>query len=309
MGRGLAAGLRVGVVWVLVAGGPGAGTAAGQGGGTMLVEPPGPLLPGVLGEYRKVAPAAVGDGLGQLSGPEAEVLKEDGIRRFERAEYSDGKSHGTVSAYQFIDRSGAYAAFCYRRAIGAGIPVRRVGDIAVTTGDGLVFQSGGNLVVTRFDGGATRTDAVMGELISRLPKIAGPASQPPVLPGYLPEKGLAAGSARYALGPAAYAAMGGVLPPEMVRFDKSAEAVTGSYQAGPSKAGSGGSRRQGGDDSAVSDAHDCGGCGAGDRGASEGGRGGGDSDAAAGGPDADASHGCFHGGGGAGAGGWDSSAE
>ena len=36
----------------------------------------------------------------------------------------------------------------------------------------------------------------------------------------------------YALGPAGYQAMGGVLPADAVGFDKSAEAVTAKYRSG-----------------------------------------------------------------------------
>jgi hypothetical protein len=48
----------------------------------------------------------------------------------------------------------------------------------------------------------------------------------------LPAKGLDADSVKYALGPAGYQAMGGVLPAGMVGFDKSAETVTAKYKGG-----------------------------------------------------------------------------
>jgi hypothetical protein len=51
----------------------------------------------------------------------------------------------------------------------------------------------------------------------------------PLLPSLTPEKGLVAGSLRYALGPATYAAEGGVLPAHSVGWEKSAEAVTAQY--------------------------------------------------------------------------------
>lgn len=48
----------------------------------------------------------------------------------------------------------------------------------------------------------------------------------------MPVKGLDSESLHYALGPASYRAMGGVLPAEIVGFDKSAEAVTAKYKDG-----------------------------------------------------------------------------
>ena len=77
---------------------------------------------------------------------------------------------------------------------------------------------------------ASRTDALLGDLISRLPKVAGPAGQPPLLPTYLPAKGLISNTPRYALGPAAYTAMGGLLPADILAFDKAGETVTAEYQ-------------------------------------------------------------------------------
>ena len=197
-----------------------------------LVEPPAPLLPSTLGDFTKTAPAPVGDGLGALTTlPDAPVLKEDGIKRYERSDYTSGSQHGTLTAYQFIDASGAIAAFSYSRKPGSSSPVKRYGDNTVTTPEGIVFQSGINLVVAKLALPQGRADALLGELIPRLPKVAGPAGQPPLLPTYLPEKGLIAGTPRYALGPAAYVAMGGVLPADILAFDKAGEAVTAEYQA------------------------------------------------------------------------------
>ena len=201
-----------------------------QAGKTTLVEPPGPLLPPALAGFTKVAPAPVGDGLGLIEPAKMQGMKEDGIRRYERSEYASGSAHATISAYQFMDASGAYAAFCGQLGAANAAPVKRIGDLTATVPDGTMFRSGANLVVARFDGPATRANAALEELIPKLPKVAGPAALPPLLPIYLPTKDLVAASVRYALGPSAYTAMGGILPPEILAFDKSAEAVTAAYK-------------------------------------------------------------------------------
>ena len=200
-----------------------------QAASTTLVEPPGPLLPATLGAYAKVAPAPVGDGIGLIDSAHTTMAKEDGVKRFERSEYDAGGSHGTIAAYQFIDASGASAAFSFERSKGAAPYSRRIGDATATGPDGIVFQSGINLIVAKFDLSPAKTEALWKELISHLPKVAGPAGQPPLLPTYLPETGLAPGTARYALGPAQYSAEGGVLPSNILQFDKSGEAVTAEY--------------------------------------------------------------------------------
>jgi hypothetical protein len=73
------------------------------------------------------------------------------------------------------------------------------------------------------------------ELASQIPKPDGPrALLPPVLAN-LPKAQLDGQTTHYALGPAGYAGAGGVLPPELVGFDRGAEAVTGNYtlRSGP----------------------------------------------------------------------------
>src|SRR5579863_5369487 len=88
----IGAGLRrwtiaaLGVVWV--------GAVVGKvlqaqppAGSTMLVEPPAPLLPAMLGKINRVAEGDSGDGLGSVDAADAQVLKEDGLRRFARSEY------------------------------------------------------------------------------------------------------------------------------------------------------------------------------------------------------------------------------
>ena len=199
--------------------------------GTKLVEPPAPLLPAKLGDFVKTNPAPVGDGLGQIDQARLPILTEDGIRRFERSDYTSGGAHGTVTAYQFLDASGAYAAFSANRLAGSPPPSKRLGEATVTGPEGLEFQSGVNLVIARFDLPPARLNALMTELIGHLPKIAGPAGQQPLLPSYIPQKNIVPGSLRYALGAAAYTAMGGILPANILAFDKSAEAVTAAYTA------------------------------------------------------------------------------
>ena len=53
---------------------------------------------------------------------------------------------------------------------------------------------------------------------------------PPRLPTYLPGQGLKRETVKYALGLAGYQAIGGVLPPEIIGFDKAAEVVTAKYE-------------------------------------------------------------------------------
>ena len=230
--------VAVGVCAALGAGTSAQTLAQGQGAGpvakTMLMEPPTPLLPATLGKLKRVAEGDVGDGLGQVDAADGPVLTEDGLRRFARSEYQTGAPHpgaqGSVTVYKFLDASGALAAYDYFKK--PGMRPEKVGDEAVSNGDELLMRSGANVVVGHFKRDHEAVIALSRELIGGLPKVGGSAGIAPMLPTLLPAGGLDADSVRYALGPAGYRAMGGVLPAGMVGFEKSAEAVTARYTGG-----------------------------------------------------------------------------
>jgi hypothetical protein len=192
---------------------------------TTLVEPPTPLLPETLGKLNRVATGVVG---------------EDGLRRYARSDYAAGPKdaagqgkdsvQGTLTAYRFGDASGAVAAYDYFRR--PGMRPEKIGDEAVSNGDELLLRSGVNVVVGHFKLDHDAMMELTRELIVHLPKVGGSAGIAPLLPALLPVAGLEADSMRYALGPANYRAMGGVLPAETVGFDKSAETVTARYKSG-----------------------------------------------------------------------------
>jgi len=202
---------------------------------TVLALPPAPLLPATLGKLTRVAEGDAGDGLGSVDSSDAAVLTEDGLKRFARSDYgnSNGKDFwpvGSITAYKFGDASGAVAAYDYLRK--PGMRPEGLGDAAVSNGTELLLRSGVNVVRANFKLDRTAMEALTKELIVKLPKVGGTAGLPPMLPTLLPEKGLESDSVRYALGPAGYKAMGGVLPAETVGFDKSAETVTAKYRGG-----------------------------------------------------------------------------
>jgi hypothetical protein len=210
---------------------------------TMLVEPPVPLLPATLGKLTRAAEGDSGDGLGKLdaaglSAQDKTVVTEDGLKRFSQSEYAGGAPKDaftlTLSVYKFMDTSGAISAYDYFKK--PGMRAEKLGDEAVSSGDELLLRSGVNVVRESLSApvgnpvGAMTT--LSRELIDRLPKVSGTAALAPLLPTLLPAKGFDADSVKYALGPVGYAAMGGVLPGNVVGFDKSAEAVTARSKSG-----------------------------------------------------------------------------
>ncbi len=84
---------------------------------TMLAEPPTPLLPESL---RGGADHDAGNGAPAWSGAAQPVLVEDGIKRYERGTPASSSVRGTapsgtVTVYQFVDATGAAAAYDYLR--------------------------------------------------------------------------------------------------------------------------------------------------------------------------------------------------
>lgn len=209
--------------------------AFGQGTKTMLVEPPAPLLPAKFGPWQTEGAAPACSDCGQPEGQTAAVLKEDGLTRDSEMTYQRSNKTGSlmVSAYQFVDASGASSAFTFlRRPESRLVMVKadKIGAAMAASGADYIFLSGATVVVADASkAGAPVVNDLRG-LETTLPKIGGPKAQLPLLPTLLPTKGLDLETLRYALGPVGYQAMGGVLPPGIVGFDKSAEAVMAKYK-------------------------------------------------------------------------------
>src|SRR5579871_2296078 len=204
----------------------------GQGGQTMLVEPPSPLLPAKFGPWQMEG-AACSDCL-HPDGTVATVLKENGLIRSSQQTFIQPNSAETLKleAYQFVDATGAFSAFTFLRGPAMrNLPAdKRIGTGTATTNGGEYLVLSGTTVV-RATASKARPAIVdeLREMATTLPKVGGPKGLSPLLPTYLPEKGLQTDSVRYALGPVGFQAMGGVVPGEIVGFDKAAEAVMAKY--------------------------------------------------------------------------------
>ena len=204
----------------------------GQGAHTILVEPPSPLLPTKFGPWQMEG-AACSDCF-HPDEAVAAVLKENGLIRASQQTYRQPNSTETLKleAYQFVDATGAFSAFTFLRGPSMkNLPAdKRIGKGTATTGGGQYLVLSGTTVVRAT--ASTARPAIVDELREMavtLPKVGGPKGLSPLLPTYLPEKGLQGDSVRYALGPIGFQAMGGVVPAEIVGFDKAAEVVMAKY--------------------------------------------------------------------------------
>ena len=194
-----------------------------------LVEPAPPLLPKQFGAWQQNPVSASTDPVPTVDA----ILKEDGLTRSAAATYVRSGSTDSVDlrASQFIDATGAFSAFTwFRKPEDRTVAATNLGTAAVQHGESTLIWDGSSVVVAQFHGG--RRVAELAALVAGLPKVGGPKGAPPLLPTLLPATGLEAETLKYALGPESYHAMGGVLPANLIGFDKSAEAVTASYSGG-----------------------------------------------------------------------------
>jgi hypothetical protein len=217
-----------------------------------LTEPATPLLPKQFGAWQQSGAAGVDPSVtanDANDGAWKAALAEDGVLRVDAERYTRTGSNDTalLKAYEFGDATGAFAAYTYLRRpterpataeylaqLKAQGLVKAVAALrlhlsqgAVAEGNTMLLWEGRTVVLAEFQG--ERRTADLQDLIPVLPKTGGPKGLPPMLPTLLPAQGLEPETLKYALGPASYQAMGGVLPPAIIGFDKSAEVVTARY--------------------------------------------------------------------------------
>ena len=192
-----------------------------------ITEPSSPLLPQSFGEWKAgTAPASTDTPSISLTTANKAALEECGPQRSQVADYTRN-GHGIhVEAIQFNDRTGAYSAFTLIQR-----PDMRVGKelgAVDAVGNGAVLFTVGTSLVLAYP--ATGADIVSLKPLSEvMPKASGNKGVAPLLPTFVPAKGLVEGSVRYAIGASSYAAQGGVLPAQSLGWDKSAEAVTAQF--------------------------------------------------------------------------------
>jgi hypothetical protein len=193
----------------------------------VTVSVPRPLLPqSFAGWEQKDAPKAIADTT-QADPANAAALKEYGFQSGFEARYQKGGETLVLRVLRFSDLSGAYGAYSFYR--GNEWPKEDVGNGAASNHNRVLFWQGSAVLDATFSHITPMTGSELRELATHLPTAQGTkALAPPVLSD-LPQKWLDGQTTHYAIGPAGYAGSGGVLPAELVSFDRGAEAVTANY--------------------------------------------------------------------------------
>lgn len=195
--------------------------------GAVTVSVPRPLLPdSFAGWVSDEKPKPLADP-GQADAANAAALKEYGYLGGVESTYKRDDETLTVKALRFGDLSGAYGAYSFYR--GNGWPKEDIGSGAASFHNRVLFWSGTTMVDATFSKISPMSGSEMRELAKQLPVVQGTKALAPPILSDLPQKSLDGQTTHYALGTAGYAGAGGVLPPELIGFDRGAEAVTANY--------------------------------------------------------------------------------
>ena len=196
---------------------------------TPVVLPPSPkaLLPEALDGWVESGPPKSLTDPSQADPANAAALKEYDYTGGASVTYKREGETLSVRALRFQDASGAYGAYSFYRQ--NGWPKEDIGAGATSNHDRVLFWKGDTVVDATFSHIGPMSAGEMRELASHLPDPPGTrALMPPILAN-LPQGSLDGQTTHYAIGPAGYAGAGGVLPPDLVGFDRGAEAVTANY--------------------------------------------------------------------------------
>lgn len=187
---------------------------------------PGSLLPARFSGWVEQSAPKSGTTSQAADSANADALSEYGLKSFAEANYQHGTAVAHVRAFSFSDATGAYGAFTFYRE--PEMRPEAIGGGGARNSHEAVFWSGATMVDVTFGASGAPPISSLKELAAELPHVTGSAGVVPPLPSYLPE-GFVPSTVRYAIGPAAYALGGGILPPQAIDFSRDAEAVTAHY--------------------------------------------------------------------------------
>ena len=193
----------------------------------VTVSVPRPPLPESFAGWASDAPLKPLADAAQADSANAAALKEYGFESGLETSYKRDGETLSVHMLRFGDLSGAYGAYTFYR--GSGWPREEIGTGAASDKNRVLFWRGNLLVDANFSRVGAMSASEMREFLSQVPASQGAIAQPPPLLANLPQKSIERQTMHYALGPVGYAGSGGVLPAELVGFDRGAETVTADY--------------------------------------------------------------------------------
>jgi hypothetical protein len=203
------------------------GTAAHQAAQSVLPPAPKALLPDAFAGWIAVsAPKKLTDAA-QADATNRAALQEYGFSDAALGEYKREGEALSVQVLRFHDATGAYGAYSFYRQ--NGWPREEIGAGATSTHNRVLFWVGNAVVDAKFSQITPMSGSELRELAGQLPLPEGSNALTPPILANLPQAKLDKQTTHYALGPASYSGAGGVLPVDLVGFDRGAETVTANY--------------------------------------------------------------------------------
>ena len=206
----------------------GAQSPSAQSAAHLVLPPvPKPLLPdSFAGWVATAAPNKLLDPA-QADPANAAALKEYEFTDAVTADYKRDGETLSLHALRFHDASGAYGAYSFYRH--NGWPKEEIGSGATSNHNRVLFWLGNTVVDANFSRIGPMSGSELRELAGHIPVPEGTKALAPPLLSDLPKDSLDGQTTHYAVVPVGYAGAGGVLPPELIGFDRDAETITANY--------------------------------------------------------------------------------
>jgi len=165
----------------------------------------------------------------------ASVLKEYRFTDFASSTYTrdDGRTL-KIRAARFADASGAFGAYTFY--LQPEMTKEKIGDQGSSLKPRVLFYRGHVLVDALFSQESAMSGAELRELAGALPRPSGSAANLPSFFQYMPQRGYIANTQKYAMGPAALAALAPPVSADMVDFGASSEVTMGRYNTSSGEA-------------------------------------------------------------------------
>jgi len=192
------------------------------------IAPPSPILPAQFGGWQKQGLSETSSNPVTADPANVAVLKEYRFTDLASATYTrdDGRTL-KLRAARFADASGAFGAYTFY--LQPEMTREQIGDQGASLGQRVLFYRGFVLVDALFSRESAMSGAELRELAGLLPLPGGSARNLPTFIEFMPHRGYVANTQKYAMGPAALAALAPPVPVDLVDFDASSEVSLGRY--------------------------------------------------------------------------------
>jgi len=187
-----------------------------------------PILPDAFaGWVSDEAPKTVTDAA-LADAANAAALREYAFTTAALAHYKREGATLAVHALRFHDASGAYGAYSFYRH--DGWPREQIGTGATSNHNRVLFWLGNTVVDATFSHVSPMSGSELRELAGQIAVPDGTKALTPPILANLPQASIDGQTTHYAVGPTGYTGAGGVLPAELVSFDKGAEVASATYK-------------------------------------------------------------------------------